>query len=91
MLAVYTQRQYSPAEVVKAMSFLAALAFWLHSVVMGFPVLKIKGAPCTLCAQFGCRVHTFGTCAPGECTLFQSISIHYTGLHARTICWVLDI
>ena len=27
----------------------------------------------------------FGTCAPGECTLFQSISIHYKDLDTREI------
>ena len=32
----------------------------------------------------------FGTCAPGECTLFQSF-IHYMGMNTRTICQMHDV
>ena len=39
----------------------------------------------TMCTVWLPGAHIFGTCAPGECTLFESISIHYIGLNTRKI------
>ena len=36
-------------------------------------VFEIKGAPCARCAHFRQRAHIFLSCAPGVCTIFQSI------------------
>ena len=38
----------------------------------GHAVFEIKGAPCTRCAYFSCRVHIFETCAPGVCMILSN-------------------
>ena len=43
--------------------------------------LRMHPAPGVHHLAAGCT--HFGTCAPGECILFQSISIHYIGMNTR--------
>ena len=36
-----------------------SMYIWNYVAYSSYQVFEIKGAPCTLCAHFGCRVHTF--------------------------------
>ena len=44
-------------------------------------VSENKGAPCTRCAYFRCRVHDFRRCAPGVCIFLSYLSL----LHIRRV------
>ena len=46
--------------------------------------LRVYPAPGVHNLAVGCT--HFGTCAPGECTIFQSVSMQYVGLCTTKIC-----
>ena len=54
----------------------------------GHAVFEIKGAPCTRCAYFSCRVHIFETCAPGVCMILSNYKEVFIVSNTLTHGWV---
>ena len=50
-----------------------------------FPNSKLRVHPASSVHNLAAGCTCFGTCAPGECTIFQSISLHYIGLSCTRI------